>query len=432
VQAVILAAGEGTRLQPLTSTRSKHMFPFIGKPLLEHLIDALRENGITDIILVTGYRETLLKDYFHGGSPWNVHIQYVHQDKYLGSGHAIGCAEPLVTDDFFLTLYGDLLVHPDAISALLHLHQTHHSPVMSVVQVTNPHHYGVTLIKNGKVTRLIEKPQTASYGKLVNAGLYIFPKSIFPVIHTTPKSPRGELEITDTIQTLIEDQIPFLSNELPSGHWLDIGRPWDLFTASKRLLSFKTPMPQIQGDIEPGASIHGPVHIAKGARIRSGVYIEGPVYIGPHADIGPNTYIRPYTNIENDVRLGHACEVKNSIILSETHIGHLSYIGDSIIGARCNFGAGTITANLRFDEANINVQIKDQLLDSGRRKLGVIMGDNVKTGINVLFMPGIKIGSNAWIGPGAQVSADVPPGYFYRQSKNGTMTLTPKRIGEYE
>jgi NDP-sugar pyrophosphorylase family protein len=133
---------------------------------------------------------------------------------------------------------------------------------------------------------------------------------------------------------MIAGKMSFLPNELPTQQWLDIGRPWDLFTASKRLLSFKTPMPQVQGEIEPGATIRGPVHIEKSARIRSGVYIEGPVYIGRHSDIGPNTYIRPFTNIANDVRIGHACEVKNSIILSETHIGHLSYIGDSIIGFR--------------------------------------------------------------------------------------------------
>jgi bifunctional UDP-N-acetylglucosamine pyrophosphorylase/glucosamine-1-phosphate N-acetyltransferase len=218
---------------------------------------------------------------------------------------------------------------------------------------------------------------------------------------------------------MIIDKTPFLPNELPTQHWLDIGRPWDLLTATTRLLSIKNTTPHVQGDIEQGATIHGPVHIEKGARIRSGVYIEGPVYIGRHSDIGPNSYIRPFTSIENNVRIGHACEVKNSIILSETHIGHLSYIGDSIIGTNCNFGAGTITANLRLDEANINVRIKEHLQDSGRRKLGIIMGDNVKTGINVQFMPGIKIGYNAWIGPGTQVTKDVPAGHIYRESKNG-------------
>lgn len=418
MQAVILVAGKGTRLQPLTSTRSKHMIPLAGKPLLEYLLEALRNNGISHIILVTGYHETLLKEYFQDGSNWNVNIDYVHQDTYLGSGHAIGCAEQSVTDDFFLVLYGDLFVHADAIRSLLHLHRTHHAPVISVVQVANPQHYGVTLIQNGQVAQIIEKPKTATYGNLINAGLYVLPNSIFPIIHTTPKSPRGELEITDTIRSMIVDKTPFIPNELATQHWLDIGRPWDLLTATTRLLSIKNLAPHVQGEIEQGATIHGPVQIEKGARIRSGVYIEGPVYIGRHSDIGPNSYIRPFTSIENNVRIGHACEVKNSIILSETHIGHLSYIGDSIIGSNCNFGAGTITANLRLDEVNINVRIKEHLQDSGRRKLGIIMGDNVKTGINVQFMPGIKIGCNAWIGPGTQVAKDVPAGYIYRESKN--------------
>lgn len=419
MQAVILAAGEGTRLLPLTSTRSKHMIPLAGKPLLEHLLEALRKNGISNIILVTGYHETLLKEYFQDGSDLNLNINYVRQHPFLGSGHAIGCAEQSVTDDFFLALYGDLFVHTDAIRSLLHLHRTHHTPVISVVQVTDPRQYGVTLIQNGQVAQIIEKPETAAYGNLINAGIYVLPKSIFPVIHSTPKSPRGELEITDTIRSMIADKTTFLPNELPTQYWLDIGRPWDLFTAATRLLSIKTTTPQVQGDIEQGATIHGPVHVEKGARIRSGAYIEGPVYIGRHSEIGPNSYIRPYTSIENNVRIGHACEVKNSIILSETHIGHLSYIGDSIIGANCNFGAGTITANLRLDEANINVRIKESLQDSGRRKLGVIMGDNVKTGISVQFMPGIKIGYDAWIGPGAQVTTDVPAGHIYRQLKSG-------------
>lgn len=418
MQTVILAAGEGTRLQPLTSTRSKHMIPLAGKPLLQYLLEALYENGISNILIVTGHHETLLKEYFRDGSNWNININYVHQDTYLGSGHAFSCAEQYVTDDFFLALYGDLFVHSDVIRALLHQYQAHHTPIIGVVQVTNPQHYGVTLIRNGQVAQIIEKPNTTAYGNLINAGIYVFPKSIFPIIHATPKSPRGELEITDTIRTMIRNKTRFLPHELPTHHWLDIGRPWDLFTVTSRLLSITDTTPLTQRDIEQGAIIRGRVHIEPGARIRSGVYLEGPVYIGQNSDIGPNCYIRPYTCIENNVRIGHACEVKNSIILSGTHIGHLSYIGDSIIGANCNFGAGTITANLRLDEAPIRVRIKGQPQDSGRRKLGVIMGDNVKTGINVQFMPGVTIGCDAWIGPGAQVTKDVPAGYFYSHSQS--------------
>jgi bifunctional UDP-N-acetylglucosamine pyrophosphorylase/glucosamine-1-phosphate N-acetyltransferase len=153
------------------------------------------------------------------------------------------------------------------------------------------------------------------------------------------------------------------------------------------------------GEIEDGAHILGPVTIAETARIRSGAYIEGPTLIDEGSDIGPNCYIRPCTSIGKKVRIGNAVEVKNSIVMDGTHIGHLSYVGDSILGERCNLGAGTITANYRLDSGTVKMMIKDKLVDSGRRKLGAILGDEVKTGINALTMPGIKIGVNSQIGP---------------------------------
>jgi bifunctional UDP-N-acetylglucosamine pyrophosphorylase/glucosamine-1-phosphate N-acetyltransferase len=110
------------------------------------------------------------------------------------------------------------------------------------------------------------------------------------------------------------------------------------------------------------------------------------------------------------VRIGNACEIKNSIIMDGVHIGHLSYVGDSIIGENCNLGAGTITANYRFDAGTIKMMVKDKLVDSGRTKLGAVLGDNVKTGINALLMPGVKVGNNCWIGPNVVVHRDVPSG----------------------
>ena len=161
--------------------------------------------------------------------------------------------------------------------------------------------------------------------------------------------------------------------------------------------------------IENGAHLVGHVTIAETTRIRSGAYIEGPVYIGEHCDIGPNCYIRPYTSIGKHVRVGNACEVKSSIIMDNVHIGHLSYVGDSIIGENCNLAAGTITANYRLDAENIKMIVKDQVVDSERRKLGAVLGDNVKTGINALFMPGAKVGNDSWIGANVVVQRDVPP-----------------------
>jgi NDP-sugar pyrophosphorylase family protein len=133
--------------------------------------------------------------------------------------------------------------------------------------------------------------------------------------------------------------------------------------------------------------------VGKDTVIMAGAYIEGPVIIGENCKIGPNCYIRPYTCLGNDVRVGNAVEVKNSAVMDGTKIGHLSYVGDSVIGESCNFGAGTICSNLRHDKANIISYIKGQKVDSGRRKLGAIMGDDVKTGIHTTVYPGTVIES---------------------------------------
>jgi bifunctional UDP-N-acetylglucosamine pyrophosphorylase/glucosamine-1-phosphate N-acetyltransferase len=125
--------------------------------------------------------------------------------------------------------------------------------------------------------------------------------------------------------------------------------------------------------------------------------------------VGPNCYIRPGTSLGRKVRIGNACEIKNSIIMDRAHVGHLSYVGDSILGENCNLGAGTITANYRLDSGTVKMVVKDNVVDSGRTKLGAVLGDNVKAGINALFMPGVKVGNNSWVGPSVIVGRDLPP-----------------------
>jgi len=172
-----------------------------------------------------------------------------------------------------------------------------------------------------------------------------------------------------------------------------LDHPWDLFAIQEGLMkNFKT---YNKGEIEDNTTIKGPVIIQDHVKIRNGAYIQGPTFIDEHTTIGPNCYIRPYTYIGKQCYVGNAVEVKNSIILDETHIGHLSYVGDSIIGRRCNFGAGTKVANLKFDNSNVKVTIGTKKLDTGRRKLGVIMADNTKTSINLSIMPGTYVPPNS-------------------------------------
>ncbi len=411
MKAVILAAGEGIRLRPLTLTRPKHLIHIGGKPLLEHILDSLKTAGLNQALITVYYMADRLQQFFGDGSKFGMKLEYSLQEGVRGTADAAGLAKSYVDEDFLL-IYGDLVVTPDSIRNVISFHEEEKPAVtMAVAPVDHPEHYGIVKLDGSHVTDIVEKPSPkGAPTNLANAGVYVLSPEIFEKIEQTPPSKRDELEITDSLRLLIREKRSVLAVQIPSEDWLDIGRPWDLLEANRRILNNMEPT--LNGEIEEGAHLMGPVAVAKGARIRSGAYIEGPVFIDKKSDIGPNCYIRPHTSIGKNVRIGNGCEIKNSIIMDKTHIGHLSYIGDSIIGEDCNLGAGTTVANFRLDGKAVKMMVKDEVVDSERRKLGVIFGDCVKTGINALFMPGVKVGQNSWIGPNLVVNRDVPSNAF--------------------
>lgn len=182
--------------------------------------------------------------------------------------------------------------------------------------------------------------------------------------------------------------------------------PWDLLAINEQVLSSITE-PRIEGEISPAATIAGTLVLGKGSRILPGVYIEGTVIIGSHCKIGPNCYLRGSTSIGDNCHIGQAVEIKNSIIMEGTSIGHLSYCGDSIIGRKVNFGAGTITANFRHDGKTHRSLVNGLLVDTGRRKFGAVMGDHVHTGIHTSIYPGRKLWPHTSTLPGQVVQADI-------------------------
>jgi len=406
MKAVILAAGEGVRLQPITLTRPKHLIKVGGEPILEHCLNAVKTSRIEEALIVIHYMGDVIRQYFGDGKKFGLKIEYVEQKAMLGTGNAVSVVEPYLKDDFML-VYGDLLFSAEAAKKVINLHKKEKpAATMAVVAVENPENYGIVELKEEKyVGCIVEKPKREEAPtNLANAGIYVFSTEIFEKIRETSASARGEWEITDAISLLLKDKM-VLAVEISRDDWLDIGRPWDLLEANRWAL-MRTEH-KLCGDVESGAHLIGPVSVAETARIRSGAYIEGPAFIDEESDIGPNCYIRPYTSIGKRVRIGNACEIKNSVIMDNVHIGHLSYVGDCIIGEDCNLGAGTITANYRLDAGTVKMVVKDRVVDSGRTKLGVVLGDNVKVAINVLFMPGVKVGCNSWVGPGVVVQRDV-------------------------
>ena len=189
--------------------------------------------------------------------------------------------------------------------------------------------------------------------------------------------------------------------------WRDVVYPWHLLDANEEIL--KKIDKKIDGIVEKNATIKGNVIVGENTTIMPGTYIEGPAVIGENCKIGPNCYIRPYTSIGKGCHIGNACEVKNSIIMNNSNVPHQNYIGDSIIGENCNLGAGSKVANLRLDKKNINVVLRGKKMNTGRRKLGVILGDNVQTGINSMMNVGTMVGNDAFIGPGSIVTGEIKP-----------------------
>ncbi|MHA1864672.1 MAG: bifunctional sugar-1-phosphate nucleotidylyltransferase/acetyltransferase [Candidatus Thorarchaeota archaeon] len=404
-KAVILAAGDSTRMLPLSANQPKHLLPVAGKPLIFHTLEALQDAGITEVLIIYGYHKEKLSQSIESQDWGKMTVSYVHQEERKGTAHAAGYAREFVGEDSSILMNGDIMLGPGSFEGLISYHKKGgYDLTLSVRPVDDPSAYGIVAVEEGKAVKLIEKPtKDQMVSNLVNAGLYVVSKSLMDAIAKTKASPRGEYEITDSIGILIEKG-NVGSYSLPSW-WLDIGRPWDLLEANKMILS--QIQAKIEGTVEDGAVIKGETIVQKDAIIKTGSYIEGPALIGENAVIGPNCYIRAYTSIGKNVKIGNAVEIKNCIIMENTNIGHLSYVGDSVIGRGSNFGAGTITANLRHDNGDVSVTVKGKRVSSGRRKLGAIIGDNVKTGIGTSISPGVILHQGARTGIGVIVDKDI-------------------------
>lgn len=392
MQAIILAAGEGSRMRPLTSRRPKVMLPVCGKPILERIVQLAGQSGVDRFVFVVGYGADAIKSHFGNGSNFGVKVDYAVQDRQLGTGHALLAAEAMA-EDRFVVLNGDVLPDAESLKSMTSLTGN----AAAAIRVPDPSRYGVFIEDSGYMKSVIEKSKTPP-SDLANAGIYLFDRRIFDHLKRTGMSDRGEYELTDGLNALASKE-PIKIFELKD--WIEVGRPWDILAANEKLMPGISA--DIEGEIEPGATLKGMVFVGRRTVVRAGSYIVGPVVIGEDCDIGPNCFIRPSTCLGKNVRAGNAVEIKNSAIMDGTKIGHLSYVGDSVVGSNCNFGAGTIVSNLRHDNANIKSYIKGMPVDSGRRKLGVIMGDDVKTGIHTTIYPGTVIESGHRSLPAAEL-----------------------------
>ncbi len=391
IQAVIMAAGKSTRTWPLTLTKPKPLLKVMNKEIIRHNLDAL-QGLVGEVIVIVGFKkEQIIKEigYKYG----KLKIRYIEQKTLSGTGHAIKCVEKLVKDKF-IAMGGDDIFSKEDIKACLR-----HKYAVLGCKVEDPGRFGVFVVKGKEVKKVVEKPEMF-VSDIANTGLYVFNKSVFEF--KLRKSQRGEYEIVDYINALIKKERVVC--EKVKGHWLSVGYPWDLIEANSILVSeIKN---DIKGKVEKNVIVKGKLKAGKGTQILSGTYIKGNVVIGENCLIGPNCYLRGNTSIGNGCHIGQAVEIKNSIIMDNARVPHLSYIGDSVIGENSNLGAGTITANLKHDNKNVRSVVKGKIVDTGRRKFGTIIADDVHTGINTMIYPGRKIWPGVGTLPGEIIDKD--------------------------
>ena len=327
MKGLILSGGKGTRLYPLTYTSAKQLIPVANKPVLFRVIEAIRDAGVSDIGIVIGDTGPEIREAVGDGSRWGVNITYIPQDAPLGLAHAVKISRDFLGDDRFVMFLGDNVIQGGISPLLAQFATSTYNAQVVLTRVAEPEHYGIAELKaDGSINQLIEKPKNPP-SNLALVGIYMFDHHIFEAVEAIKPSWRGELEITDAIQHMVNvghHVHPYVH----TGWWIDTGKPIDMLAANSLVLQEIPPL--IEGSIDAESRVEGAVTIGKGAEIINSV-IRGPAIIGEGTKV-INAYIGPFTSIYHHCHI-EQCEVEHCIILEHSEIVDLdTRLEDSLIG----------------------------------------------------------------------------------------------------
>jgi glucose-1-phosphate thymidylyltransferase len=329
VKALILSGGQGTRLRPITHTSAKQLVPIANKPILYYGIEAVVAAGITDIGIIVGDTGAEVRSAVGDGSRFGAQVTFLPQEAPLGLAHAVLTARDFLGDERFVMYLGDNLIRDGITDFVEEFRRTQPDAEILLARVPEPQRFGVAELEDGKVVRLVEKPPVPK-SDLALVGVYLFAPSVFDAIATIDYSARGELEITDAIQRMIDDGRRVVPHVI-SGWWKDTGRLQDILEANRIIL--ESLEPRIEGDVGEDVHIEGRVVVQPGARLRS-CRVRGPVIIGENTLVD-DAYIGPFTSIYHDCTIRKA-EIEHSIVLERSVVDKVGgKIESSLIGKEC-------------------------------------------------------------------------------------------------
>lgn len=354
MKGLILSGGAGTRLRPITHTSAKQLVPIANKPILFYGIEAMVEAGITSIgIVISPETGDDIKSAVGDGSGFGASITWIRQDEPLGLAHCVLIAHDFLGDDEFVMYLGDNMLEQNLIGFVEGFQQQRSSPELGslggpvaqilLAQVDDPRSFGVAEVTpEGSVVALVEKPEIPP-SDLALVGVYLFDATIHEAVAAIEPSERGELEITDAIQWLI-DQGHFVAHDVLVGWWLDTGKKDPLLECNRLVLD--TIEPSMEGHIDEGSQVVGRVRIEAGAQIVKST-VRGPAVIGANTVVS-NSYIGPYSSVASDCTITSA-ELDHSVILSGSSIANVARITDSLIGSHVDVDRGThVPAGIRL------------------------------------------------------------------------------------
>lgn len=387
--AVVLAAGEGIRLRPLTRNRPKPMLPAANRPILEHVLDALVDAGIDSLVLVVGYRRERVQEYF-GSSYRDVPIEYVVQRKQLGSGHALLQAREAV-DGPLLVVNGDQVTEAASVRTVLDTFAEETAPaVMAVLERRDASKYGAITLRDRDIDAIVEKPNTDDY-RLMNGGIYAFDESIFAAIDRTERQ-EGELSLTDTIARIVDTER--VRGVRTGGLWVDATYPWDLLEVAAEVLARgRVAEPEIRGD----------VWVSDDATVHADATLRPPVVVGPDCEIAPGAVVGPDVSLGRNVTVGANTTLQRTVLDADARIEAGSTLLDGVVGQDVHLGAATTIPGGPGD-----VRVGREVFED--QQLGAVVADRALARGNVSFAPGTLVGPNAELGAGTHVSGTIPEG----------------------
>lgn len=329
MKGLILSGGKGTRLYPLTYTRAKQLIPVANKPVVVRVIEAIREAGVSEIGIVVGHTAPEIKDALGDGKEWGVALTYIRQDSPDGLAHAVKISRDFIGDDSFVMFLGDNVIEGGISLLIRDFADNHWNSQIVLKEVDDPSAYGVAKMRaDGSIDKLIEKPAEPP-SNLALVGIYMFDHHIFQAVDAIQPSERGEYEITDAIQWLIENGYSVFPH-VHEGWWIDTGKPMDMLEANSYVLQEIKPKIDDNAEIDDSSTLDSRVTVQAGARIVNSV-LRGPTIVGKDTVI-ENSYIGPFTSIYHGCQIRN-CEIERSIILEDSRVLDIDRtLRDSLIG----------------------------------------------------------------------------------------------------